>query len=155
MPIRPISVTFCFTVQALDECVKRNQLNAYDRKKNLRNKSKLFLQCSSLFLRASVSIPLIKSLYGGITLQEVRFCAFVSISYKILFSGCFHTVNIIPSKCYSDGVAEKIKDKCENKTTCSLKASDKYFGNACRWPMKEDLKVKYDCVNSSAGMRIL
>ena len=52
MPIRPISVTFFFTVYSFYEYVQSNQQNARDRKKILRNQSKLFFFNARLFFSA-------------------------------------------------------------------------------------------------------
>ena len=60
MPICPISVTLFFTVHSFYEYVQSNQSNARDRKKPLQQEQSFFLQCFSLFLRASVSSLLSK-----------------------------------------------------------------------------------------------
>ena len=55
MWIRPISETFFFTIHSFYKYVQLNQSNTRDRKKTSQQEHTLFLQCSSLFLHASVS----------------------------------------------------------------------------------------------------
>ena len=61
MPIRPINVTFFFTVHSFYEYVQSNQSNTRDRRKRLQQEQTFFLQ-SSLFFCAFVSSSLIHCL---------------------------------------------------------------------------------------------
>ena len=68
MTICVISVTFFFTGAPFYEYVQSNHSNTWNREKPLQKEQSFFLQCSSLFLRASVSCLLIKNLW----LDEVQ-----------------------------------------------------------------------------------
>ena len=80
-------------------------------------------------------------------IKNIRSKASFTISQSFLLMLFYYRCGYWPTlrNCYSDGVFEIIEQNCQNKSSCTVEASDDLYRDPC-WGYDEYLYVEYACV---------